>query len=280
MGLDATVRCDCFEKGLMRPCPVDIADIYVDGDGYLASRTLDEASRALDFRRFLARYERLEEEIDEWARNGCSHESGELCSERVGNIAACAHFKSLVKEVGGEEEFPYLSKLLPYSNGGIYPVEKALKTLEELNRFIDVVSNVNEWVLCDMETEEEVWSCTTHASFVWMLSYDSRIGMAGDRVFFAQAGKPVVETTHFKQIPIGHPDNQGCQPMRIVCLDTGAETYSFDSIGPDGSKKIEREFYVASKKAPFLFEGKYWMAERIKNLLIASIQSGNPIRWC
>lgn len=68
--------------------------------------------------------------------------------------------------------------------------------------------------------------------------------------------------------------------MRIICLDCNAETEAFDSLGPEGSPKAQREFYVTSKKAPFLWEGKYWTAERIRNLLVASIETGNPIRWC
>lgn len=280
MGLDATVRCNCFEKGLMKPCPVNIEDIYVDADGHLASRTLDEARKTMDYRRFSARYGKLDKEIDDWSHNGCSHEDGEICSERVGNISGCAHFRSLVREAGGERDFPLLSKLLPYENGGTYPAEKAAETLVELERFIEVVSDVDEWVLCELETEEGVWSCTGQSTFTWMYSHDCEVGMDGGKVFFAQAGKPIIRTSHFMQIPMGNPDRNGYQPMRIVCLDTGEEAYSFDSIGPEGSEKIEREFYVTSRKAPFLFEGKYWTAESIRNLLVASEQTGNPIRWC
>ena len=67
--------------------------------------------------------------------------------------------------------------------------------------------------------------------------------------------------------------------MRIVCLDWDAETVAFDSLGPQDSPKVAREFYVTSKKAPFLYEGKYWTAESIRSLLVASMETGNPIRW-
>ena len=63
-------------------------------------------------------------------------------------------------------------------------------------------------------------------------------------------------------------------------LDAGATTETFDSIGPEGAPKTEREFYVTSKNAPFLYEGTYGTAERIWNLLVASLETGNPIRWC
>lgn len=104
--------------------------------------------------------------------------------------------------------------------------------------------------------------------------------MRGEKIVFAHSGAPSIETTHFKQMPIGKPAADSAQRMRIICLDTGDETETFDSIGPIGSPKTEREFFMVSKKAPFLFEGKYWTAERIRNLLVASIETGNPIRWC
>lgn len=280
MGLDGTVRCTCFEEGLMEPCPVDIEDIYIDENGYLSSRTVDEAYDSMDHRSFYAQYGKLQDEVYDWSCNGCSHEDGEVCWEPVSNIAGCARFSFLIDEVGGEEIFPLLSHLLPSGNSGIYPADKAEATLAELDRFIEAVKDVEEYALCEMGTNEEIWTSARHSAFSWMYSYNCKIGMEGDKVFFNYTGKPIIKTSHFKQIPIGSPDNHGCQLMQIICLDTGETTFSFDSIGPRRSEKVEREFYVATKKAPFLFEGKYGTAERIRNLLVASIQTGNPIRWC
>ena len=133
-------------------------------------------------------------------------------------------------------------------------------------------------MLCEHETDLEVWTSTGGGSFTWMYSIDQRIGMRGGKVFFAGPHN-YVETSHFRQEPIGDLDERGAQRMRIVCLDQKAETVAFDSIGPDDSPKVAREFYVTSKKAPFLYEGKYWTAEYIRRLLVASIETGNPIRW-
>ena len=164
--------------------------------------------------------------------------------------------------------------------GGTYPVELVKPTLEELDRFIDKVTDIDEWVLLDYETDDEVWTQTDSGSFTWMYGPSQRMGMVGNKVFFAGPGDSYIETMHFRQEPIGDPDNHGHQRMRIVCLDSDAETEVFDSIGPQESPKVEREFYVTSKKAPFLWEGKYLTAERIRNLLMASLETGNPIRWC
>ena len=94
----------------------------------------------------------------------------------------------------------------------------------------------------------------------------AKAGMCGGKVFFAGPDNTYIETTHFKQVPIGEEINSS-QPMEIIWLDCNARFGIFNSIGPEGFPKVEREFYVTSKLAPFLFEGKYLTAERLKNLL-------------
>lgn len=280
MGLDATVRCNCFERGKLKPGPVPYDDLYIDEEGYLSSRKLDTAYKEFDYRRFMARYGNLRNEFLDWQSDCCEHEDGDYCFEWVSNIAGCAQFRQLVKEAGGEEKFPLLSNLLPEANGGLYPVEKVEATLSELDQFIEAISDVDEWVLCDCATDEEIWPSANSGSFTWMMGPFEQAGMNGGSVFFFRNGGQLVETAHFKQIPIGAPDAKNSQRMKIVCLDKDAETEIFDSIGPEGAPKVEREFYVTSRRAPFLFEGKYGTAERIRNLLLASKETGNPIRWC
>ncbi len=278
MGLDASVRCRCFEEHKLRPGPVPYEDLYIDCDGYLSSRSLDEAHDRYDYRQYQARYGQLSDEFERWAEQPCEHEWGDYCSEWISNWSGVSAFRDRVEDAGGEVEFPLLSHLLPHANGGQYPVELAEPTLKELDRFIKKVSDVDEWVLCDHETDKEVWTSTEGGSFTWMYSFNQRIGMSGGKVFFAGPDS-YIETSHFRQEPTGDPDVHGAQRMRIVCLDQDAETFAFDSLGPEDSPKTAREFYVTSKKAPFLYEGKYWTAEYIRRLLVASIETGNPIRW-
>lgn len=181
MGLGATVRCRCFEEGCLTPCPVPQNDLHIDADGYLASRRLDEARKRLDHRRFDARYGDLEDAFTHWLDHCCEHGEGDYCAERVGNIAGCAQFDMLVRAAGGKGKFPLLSTLLPHANGGLYPTEKARATLDELERFIDIVTSPSAQ--------------------------------------FPEAGE-------------------------------------------------------------YLYQGEYGTAERLRKLLVASIETGNPIRWC
>lgn len=279
MGLGASVRCRCFEEGKLKPGPVPFEDLYIDEEGYLSSRMLDDAHSRYGYSEYLKRYVELEDAFWKWKEHACEHEDGDYCCEWVSNWVGVAAFRCRVREAGGEADFPLLSKMLPDANGGLYPVELAEPTLEELDRFIGKVTDIDEWVLRDCETEDEIWTQTDSGSFTWMYSYGQRIGMVGGKVFFQGPGNSYIETTHFLQEPIGRADGNGSQKMRIVCLDCDARTEAFDSLGPADAPKTRREFYVTSKKAPFLWEGKYWTAERIRNLLVASIETGNPIRW-
>ena len=67
MGLDASVRCRCFEEHRLNPCPVPYEDLYIDVDGYLSSRSLDEAHAKYDYRQIQARYGQLDDEFRDWA---------------------------------------------------------------------------------------------------------------------------------------------------------------------------------------------------------------------
>lgn len=188
MGLDATVRCRCFEEGKLKPGPLPLDDLYIDEEGYLSSHKLDAAHERLTYRQFDARYDNLQREFENWTDSCCEHEYGEYCSERVGNIAGCAQFESLVEDAGGEAEFPLLAKLLPHANGGTYPAEMVAATLEELDRFIEKIGDVDEWVLCDAESDTEIWTSTEKGSFPWMMGPYDEVRMTGGRVRFCMRG--------------------------------------------------------------------------------------------
>lgn len=158
MGLDATIRCRCFEEGKLKPGPIPFEDLYIDKDGCLASRMLDAAREKYDHRRFEARYGALDDEFCEWLVDSCEHEDGVYFSEWVSNWSGVAHFCALVDKAGGETKFPLLSSLLPDGNGGAYPAEKAQATLDELQRFVAVVSEMSERERKDAEGKSEAVS--------------------------------------------------------------------------------------------------------------------------
>lgn len=278
MGLDATVRCTCYEKGLLKPGPVPYEDLYIDEEGYLSSRTLDDAHGRYDFRQYNARFGELEDAFRDWLDHSCEHEDGDLCWERIGNIAGCSAFHCLLDEAGGEEAFPLLANMLPEGNGGMYPAELAKSTLEELERFFDKLGAMNKWAVCDTATNEVVWTGIPHSRFTWRYGSDCTAGMVDDKVFFLTPGNPPILTQHFKEIPLEPTSYKGYQKTRIICLDTEA---SFELSSPFGYTKQldhEREFAVVSR--PVLTNGYHPTVEALRRLLTASMETGNPIRWC
>jgi hypothetical protein len=91
MGLDATVYCDCFERGRLRTAPLPQWGVHVGDTGARFSRTR-ELEDGLAF--------------DRWNRTACDHEDGVLLHQYLGNIARVG----LVREALSArlESFPIL----------------------------------------------------------------------------------------------------------------------------------------------------------------------------
>ena len=81
MGLDAFVRCRCFEDRKLKPGPVPYEDLYIDEDGYLGSKTLDSAYERLGFDAYTDKYQELVDKFREWKQTACEHEDLEICTE-------------------------------------------------------------------------------------------------------------------------------------------------------------------------------------------------------
>lgn len=79
MGLDATVYCNCFERGLLKE-PPPCSSIFVSDDGSLDCRS-EDLNTLLAF--------------DEWSDNrACAHRRGILVQHRIGNIAQVGLIRS------------------------------------------------------------------------------------------------------------------------------------------------------------------------------------------
>ena len=137
------------------------------------------------FCRYAARYDLLEAEFEIWSVHCCEHERSTYVEEWVCNWTGVTEVVELVEAVGGESEFPLLPHLLPHANGDCCSAELAKAMLAELKRFSKKVRSVTVWSLCDAQTGEEVQSCTDGGFYTWMRSSGQRIGMCGNKVFFA-----------------------------------------------------------------------------------------------
>src|SRR5215471_284517 len=109
MGLDAVVRCSCFEQGRTTKPPVPREWIGVDEHGYLALLPEHEED------------EEAQEKFEEWLPDCCPH-GGVFASAFVTNWTGYQAFCEALERVGWEH-FPVLQAELPEGNDGLTPPE-------------------------------------------------------------------------------------------------------------------------------------------------------------
>jgi hypothetical protein len=102
VGLDATVYCDCFEKGKVRKPPPQPELVYVEPSGQVSLKW--DASDA------------DQDKFYDWLADSCEHGPlGELISRRLGNIALIGFLRELLAET--PERFPILLAKVLYDGG-------------------------------------------------------------------------------------------------------------------------------------------------------------------
>ena len=99
MGLDATVYCDCFEKGDLKTAPNPKWEVFVTPEG-------DRATTAPDLKTQMA--------FDQWSwSQACVHERGVLIDNRIGNISLVAFLREMLKRT--PDKFPIMLTKVVYS---------------------------------------------------------------------------------------------------------------------------------------------------------------------
>lgn len=142
MGLDATVRCRCWENGTLTSPPPHGEHVR-----------LDEMEQCV----FLdlpwnAENREKHDAFEKWLASCCPHPQMEAAAEWISNWNGLRAFQSRLQELG-LEKFPILSAVLPNANGGLVSPEQSRQALEELERFAQGHAG-NKVVLADVETGE------------------------------------------------------------------------------------------------------------------------------
>ncbi len=281
MGLDAIVPCNCFEKGKLSDPPEPFAadDLYRDADGFISSRKLDAELERLGSRAFQNCCGYLEDLLEDWSNNACEHEYGEYFSERVGAWTSVHTFNYIVERLGGSERYPILSTLLPQANGGSFPASRAPQALREIDDFLKVLGNIKLNALVCSDSDEPVKLCADHKTARIIAGPHIEVGLEGDCAYFATSEHRLT-SKRFHQDPAGPMSIMGEMPMDVILSESGERIRVFDSIGPQDAPKVAREFWIEKRELPIMHDGHYYTAERIRSLLVASIEMGTPICWC
>ena len=284
MGLDAFVRCRCFEEGKLKPGPIPLEDLYIDDEDHICSKFLDQKLEELGSDLFWERYGDLESDFLDWTRSACEHEHGEICSESVGNFCGVLNIYAALSSDEGESKYPLLNNMLPNSNNDLYPVEKAQPTLDELDRFIEEHAKVQGYQLIDEETHKVIFSRAFDDGFCMYCDGYINYGFAKDKMYFDQNKlSQHFYADHFYQIPAD--DYEQTQKVVVYCDDSNncESNFRMTLRGPIDIKldnSVLRSFSVQKTTLDFKETSHFWRLNKIRNLLIASIETKHPIIWC
>ena len=284
MGLDAFVRCRCFEEGKLKPGPIPFEDLYIDDEDYISSKFLDQKRKELSSEQFRERYGDLESDFLDWIDNACEHKYGEICSESVGNFCGVLNIYAALSSDEGESKYPLLNNMLPNSNNDLYPVEKAQPTLDELDRFIEEHAKVQGYQLIDEETHKVIFSRAFDDGFCMYCDGYINYGFAKDKMYFDQNKlSQHFYADHFYQIPAD--DYEQTQKVVVYCDDSNdcESNFRMTLRGPIDIKldnSVLRNFSVQKATLDFKETGHFWRLNKIRNLLVASIETKHPIVWC
>lgn len=274
MGLGAFVRCNCYRDGLTTEPPFPREELLLDTDGYLCLITAENAENELPYKEWQEKYGEAWWKLQHWKDRCCEHDHMKYAHEDVGNWYGVRHFTGIIESLGAEH-FPLLSNIIPDGNDGSFPREDAEAAIRELDLLVEMSGQTEEVCLVDVDSGEEVYGYISAWGGVFMFAWNHQVGLDPNGVFVVDPrnGQELFRSSHLKQTLLAEKVN-GDTPALLTCLDTGATCEVFSAIG---NEEKDRELRI--EKQPVDTENLY--AERaLRKLLLASIETGNPIIWC
>ncbi len=122
MGLDARVRCRCWEEGKTTPCP------------FPDRVALDREEDTVELRPEVKPDDERDRLFDRWRQTCCAHEDMRYASAWIGNWGGVWSFKQTLSKVGSDR-FRTLLAQIPNGNGGLTSPAEAAAALAELDAF-------------------------------------------------------------------------------------------------------------------------------------------------
>lgn len=280
MGLDAFVRCRCFEDGRLNPGPIPFDDLFIDEDGYLWSHTLDAAYEKLGRQSFESEYGDLEREFEEWREHGaCPHEDCQFCSEWVANISGWSILKGMFQAMG-KDRAPTLFDMLPRYNGGSFPAAKAQQALEELSDFRKFAYEVGK-EYHNLISEEKGYVVAQIPTDALGYRYPGKrsLRLEDGHLNVYEADKIVFRSKRFEKKY--HKSVPGETMCKLIDLESGKEHVLLKGTKYVGFKTFLLKpdgIYHVNRSSDAEWAG--WKADILERLLRASLETGNPIQWC
>lgn len=276
MGLDAVVRCRCWEEGKVSSPPVPLSEIEIDDEGWL--------SLVLPWKGNEEKHTRF----DEWLETCCSHPRTDFACEHISNWGGYRIFQQRLEELGWER-FPTLKTELPEANGGMTGAVAAAAALKELATFKELASSLSRAVLVESSSGEVVHEFVAAYGGAFILS--GRTGLevgVGEWSFFVRQMDteiPLFSSSDFNQILLD-PEEAERPRVRFVDRATGESYECSVAVGihedevVDGVTRVARyPSHMHVERRPLAVDDYSYITGSLETVFWASVATGNPVLW-
>lgn len=285
MGLHATVRCNCAQKGKINPFPVEALRPHVAYD--------EEGMPYLDLP-----YEGNEKAFDvyqEWIFDDvCEH--GDL-TYVITHIASWIDYTDFLNALDavGWKNFPTLEGYLPLANDGDVPPEESAKALEELDRFERMTGLSMNTFLVDTETGDALESYDDDVEGIFAIVGENPALAFGvdDYGFFIRAcdeidedgdilwmfGDEVFRSTRFEQRMWNNGERvefyDAIDERRFICEHPLMRHVEYE----DGCEYEEPLRILHTELRPDEGRSFAFVVEQLRFVFEASVEMGQPVEW-
>lgn len=279
MGLDASVMCNCYARGLTTP-PPHREQVRIDNEGYLALDLPWESHQA-EHRAF-----------DEWKAGACVHEDMNAACERISNWTGYRLFQQALGVVGWER-FPTLLAVLPNANGGLVPAAESARCLAEL-RVFEECYRTSVPALFDSETGAVLHLHVQVYQGVFIHGGRSgvHVGIDGRGLFVRErqgAQRELFRAMRIEQRPVVCGDDEGAELVDLdsgVCLTVALRIHGAAIPWPDGRMQDDQGRWRFSEPARMHVAPHEQTAASfdfilgsLRTVFTASVETSNPVRW-
>jgi hypothetical protein len=264
MGMDAFVRCRCWEEGKAGHCPFPEL-----------ARISSEDNR-LEFDRPWEGHEQEHATFDTWMNNACDHPGMEIARERISNWGGYRLFQAALRT--GGERFAALLEALPNGNGGLTSSIDAKRCLASLEAFATQGEFGKQVLLVNAETNERHFEYIESYQGIFLMSQGYDAGVDPQGFFLRSRSTPNSELFRSMRFEQKRLAGKG---VELRALD-GASTYELPSAICEKTVAgvvffPERLAVVSQSDHPKNYE---YIVKPLREVFAASIASGNPVTWC
>ncbi|MEW4453182.1 hypothetical protein AB1L30_10940 [Bremerella sp. JC817] len=284
MGLDATVMCNCFRDGKTKPPPFPSEWLEVDNEGYINLKKEHNSGE-----NWAKHYE--------WGQSCCGHKGMDFARERISNWTGYRQFQEALGEVGWQH-FRVLKEQLPNANGGLTPSAASAKAIEELDFFASAGEIGVKTFLIDIASGKGLYEYVAAYGGVFILSRSYEVNAGLSEFEFvavdATSGEDLFRATRFRQFhKSGKKVDGHCDGIAWENLDTGDVYDSGIAIRgqqipwedgswekPNGQCRFEYPSEFQVEQRPRLVSDFDDIVKALRTVFEASVETGNPVRWC